>query len=177
MLNCKITKGFVEPGCDTTVSGIQAIAIASYDATHAATASGEGTDCPIDTLDLGEGIKFYNMPFLTNTASATDEVTINGSPDSKCFTHSVTFVAPKIDCDALAQWKNYALGTVVIAVLTKENVVEVYGWDNGLTASAMSYTTGAATGDQKGVTMTFDGAQKDPHFIVKDWSVIKALMQ
>lgn len=175
MLNCKITKGFTEFDCETHVSGVLKMAIASYDETHAATASTD--NCPIDTLDLGdESYKFYNMPFLANTASATAEIATNGSQDSKYFTHSVTFTAPKIDCQVLDQWKNYALGTVVVAVLTKDGQVQVYGWDNGLTASAMSYTTGAAAGDTTGITCTFDGAQKNAPLILKDWSVVSALM-
>ena len=175
MLNCKITKGFSAFGCDTHVSGVLKMAIASFDESHTVTAS--GSDCTIDTIDLGDDtIKFYAMPFLSNTASATAEIATNGSQDSKYFTHSVGFTAPQIDCDALDQWKNYALGTVVIAVLTKDGQVQLYGWDNGLTASAMSYTTGAAAGDQNGITCTFDGPQKNAPLLVKDWSVITALM-
>ena len=175
MLNCKITKGFTAFDCDTHVSGVQKIAIASYDESHSVTASTEG--CPVDTIDLGaEDIKFFDMPFLTNTASATAEVATNGSVDSKYFTHSVTFTAPQIDCTALDQWKNYALGTVVVAVLTKDGQVQIYGWDNGLTASAMTYTTGAQAGDTNGITCTFDGSQKNAPLLVKDWSIITALM-
>lgn len=175
MLNCKITKGFTAFDCNTHVSGIKKIAIASFDETHTVTASTDG--CPVDTIDLGdETIKFYDMPFLDNTASATAEIATNGSQDSKYFTHSVSLTAPQIDCAVLDQWKNYALGTVVVAVLTKDGQVQLYGWDNGLTASAMSYTTGAAAGDSNGITCTFDGPQKNAPLIVKDWSVIAALM-
>lgn len=174
MLNCKITKGFSGGDCDTHISGIQAIAIASFDPTHTASASGE--NCLIDTIDLGdETIKFYEMTFLENTASATAELGTNGSVDSKYFTHSVTFISPKIDCDVLDQWKNYALGTVVVAVLTKDGQVQLYGWDNGMSASAMSYTTGAQAGDQTGITCTFDGANKNAPLLVKDWAIIKQL--
>lgn len=176
MLNCKITKAFTAFDCDTHVSGIQKIAIATFDETHAVTSS--GTDnCLIDTIDLGDDtIKFYDMPFLSTTASATAEIATNGSQDSKYFTHAVTFTAPQIDCNVLDQWKNYALGTVVIAVLTKDGQVQLYGWDNGLTASAMSYTTGANAGDTTGVACTFDGPQKNAPLLVKDWSVITGLM-
>lgn len=174
MLNCKITAGFSGGMCQTQVGGLKKIAIASYSPEHTFTSSGD--DCLIDTIELAEGLKFFDIAFNEESAHAESTLNVNGSKDNKNYTHLVDFTSPKLDCDALENYKAYSLGQVIIAVLTKNGDVELYGAENGLSASTFTYTTGSASGDATGVTAVFDGVQLSGPLLVKNWSLITALM-
>ena len=169
-LNCKISTP-ISAACETNVSGVLKVWFANWDEAHTFTAS-EG--CAIDTIDLGSE-KFYPIAVVDNTASATADLTVGSSNDSKYINHTVSGTIAKLDCGLLGDYKNFLLGTVVIAVLTKNREVFIFGADNGLTATTFAYATGAAEGDANGVSFVFEGAQPNAPLKVKDASVIKAL--
>jgi hypothetical protein len=171
-LNCKITKP-VAPICDTTVSGIQLMAIANWKSTF--TASASGMDCLIDTIDL-DGENFYSLAIATDSGSASCEVAAGANKDAKALLHTVNGVFNRIDCDMIGDYKNYLLGTVVVAFMTKNREVFLAGWDNGLTSEAFNFTTGLAEADQAGITFSYTGIQPNFFLKVKDWATIEALM-
>lgn len=172
MLNCKITKpvGYV---CDTNVSGIMRMAILNWSEEYTFTAS--GSDCVVDTIDLGADAHFLPVNIQDNSGTATAVLSAGSSTDSKAINHTVTGIISQIDCDIISDWKNWLLGTVIIAVLTKNRQVLLFGVDNGMTTTNFDYTTGAAAADALGITFLYEGVQKNPPLLVKDWSVIRAL--
>lgn len=170
-LNCKINKG-VSPICDTNVSGIQKIAFLNWDESYSFSAS--GSDCVIDTIDIKDE-KFYSVNIMDNTGIATADLTIGSSRDSKAINHTVSGQIPNIDCDLHGDWKNYLLSTVIIAVLTKNKQVFLFGVDNGLTAETFNYSTGTAEGDATGINFMYSGLQHDQPLLVDNWSTISAL--
>lgn len=171
MLNCKITKSNSN-SCDTSVSGVLKMAIANWSPDYTFTAS--GTDCAIDTIDLGSE-HFYELFFSEGSGFANANLNAGASVDQKSILHSVGGVISHIDCDLISDWKNYLLGRVIFAVLTKNGDVYIFGANNGLNAVNFDYSTGTADTDAQGITFQFDGAQKDAPLLVKDWKTISDL--
>jgi len=171
-LNCKISKPILED-CGTVVNGILNMAIANWSDDYTATAS--GTDCYIDTIDLGTE-KFYQANVAKDSASANAELSAGANKDAKAINHIVNGTFNSITCDMISDYKNYLLGTVIIAFQRRDRSVWIAGWDNGLTAETFTYQTGAAEGDEGGITFTYSGIQPDFLLPVKDWATIKALM-
>ena len=170
-LNCKITKP-VAVNCDTAVMGIQQMAIGNW--VDGMTATSSGSDCLIDTIDLN-GEKLFSINVATDSGSASCELSAGANKDAKALNHIVSGVFNRIDCDMITDFKNYLLGTVIIAFQTRNREVFIAGWGNGLTSEAFNFTTGAVESDQGGISFTYSGIQPDFFLPVKDWATITAL--
>lgn len=172
MLSCKITSAPGAPACELTVSGVKRMAIANFgDYTYTAS----GSNCEIDTIDLGTE-KFYEVNFAEGSGYANANVNAGANVDQKSVLHQVGGVLPVIDCNLANNWANFLLARVIFAVETKSGQVFIFGAQNGLSATNFDYATGVAETDANGVTFLYEGAQTAVPMLVKDWSVIKALI-
>lgn len=171
MLNCKITKSNSN-SCDTSVSGVLKMAIANWSPDYTFTASGTG--CAIDTIDLDDA-NFYELAFADGTGYANANLSAGANNDQKAVLHQVGGILNWLDCDLISDWKNYLLGRVIVAVLTKNGQVFVYGVDNGMSATNFDYATGTAETDAQGITFLWEGVQKSTPLLVKDWKTISDL--
>ena len=164
MLNCKITKSN-NAACETSVGGVLRMWVANYSSEYTFTAS---TGCEIDTIDLGKE-HFMEVFFNAN-------LNAGANADAKSIMHQVGGVLNFIDCDLLGDYKNWLLGKLIFAVLTKNGQVLIFGADNGLNSTNFDYATGTADADAQGITFLFEGAQKNPPLMVKDVKTITGLV-
>lgn len=171
MLNCKITK-IPDTFCDTSVSGVLKVALVNWSEGYTFTSSGEG--CEIDTIDLKEQ-HFLPINVADNSAYANANANAGSSSDNKSIMHQVGGLINRLDCNVQSDWKNYLMGRVIFAVLTKNHQVLIFGADNGLTATNFDFATGTAEADAQGITFLYEGLQKNAPLIVKDWATIRAL--
>ena len=170
MLNCKITK-VPSAVCDTSVSGVLKLAVAHWSENY--TFSASGTGCEIDTIDLGQE-NFLELAVGDNSAYANANANV-GSGDNKAIMHQVGGIINRLDCNMQEDWKNYLLGRVIFAVLTKNGQTLIFGADNGLSTTNFDFATGTAETDATGITFLYEGLQKNAPLIVKDWATISAL--
>lgn len=171
MLNCKISK-VPSAQCETSVGGVLKMAIANWDESYTFTASGQ--DCAIDTIDLGTE-HFYELAFADGTGYANANLSAGANNDQKAVLHQAGGILNWLDCDLITDWKNYLLGRVIVAVLTKNGQVFVYGVDNGMSATNFDYATGTAETDAQGITFLYEGVQRNTPLLVKDWKTISDL--
>lgn len=175
-LNCKISKG-VSASCDTSVAGINRLAILNWQGPETYTFTGSSGNCIIDTIDLGEsGEKAYSFDIADGTGVATATGTIGGNNSSRYFQHSVGGTIMHLDCDVLEQYQELFLGSFIIFVETKNREVFAFGVDNGLNATTFEYTSGTAESDATGISFVYEGAQKNAPLKIKDWATVKSLM-
>lgn len=174
MASCKIFKGVGE-SCQPTVAGINRLAIINWDESYKFT--GSTGDCEVDTIDLGTEEKAYPLAIAEGTGVATSTGTIGGNNSSRYFMHSVGGTIMHLDCDLLKQYKDLFLGKFILIAETKNRDVYAFGVPNGLTASTFEYTSGTADGDASGVSFVFEGAQPEAPLKIKDWSVVKEVME
>ena len=172
MLNCKITKSN-SAQCETSVGGVLRMWVANYSSDYTFTASGQG--CEIDTIDLGTE-HFMEVFFADGTGYANANLSAGANNDQKAILHQVGGILNFIDCDMLGDYKNWLLGRVIFAVLTKNGQVFIYGADNGLSSSNFDYSTGTAESDAQGITFLFEGTQRNAPLLVKDVKTITDLV-
>ena len=171
MLNCKISK-VPSAQCNTSVGGVLKMAIANWDSSYSFTAS--GTDCAIYTIDLGEE-NFYPLAFAEGTGYAAAKLRAGANNDQKAVLHQAGGVLNWLDCDLISDWKNYLLGRVIVAVLTKNGDTYILGANNGMSATNFDFATGTAETDATGITYLWEGVQRETPMLVKDWATIEAL--
>ena len=172
MLNCKIAKG-IPAECETTIGGILRLAFANFNDGHVFTQA--SCSCEVDTIQLADNEKAYEVSFLDGTGLAEVELNVGDSKDQKNFTHRITMNLAKLDCDLLEQYTNWSLAHVIAFVQQKDGNVYVYGVDTGLAATTFNYSSGSAEGDAVGVNAVFEGIQLDAPMKIKDWATVKAL--
>lgn len=172
MLNCKITKSN-SAQCETSVGGVLRMWVANYSSDYTFTASGQG--CEIDTIDLGTE-HFMEVFFADGTGYANANLSAGANSDQKAIMHQVGGVLNFIDCDMITDWKNWLLGKLIFAVLTKNGQVFLYGVDNGLNSTNFDYATGTAETDAQGITFLFEGVQRNAPLLVKDVKTITDLV-
>lgn len=173
MLNCKISKKFTT-SCETNVAGIDKIAVANWNPNYVFTSSNSG--CSIDSIDLKDE-KVYDMPFMDGTGYFNITGTIGANRDSKYYLHTVGFVLPNLSCENLEDLTNYFLAKVIAFVRTKNGKVYAIGVDSGISASTFEIGSGTAEGDQSGLNVVYDGAQKNPMLELTDWALVEALIE
>lgn len=172
MLNCKITKSN-SAQCETSVGGVLRMWVANYSSDYTFTASGTG--CEIDTIDL-DNEHFMEVFFADGTGYANANLSAGANSDQKAIMHQVGGVLNFIDCDMITDWKNWLLGKLIFAVLTKNGQVFLYGVDNGLNSTNFDYATGTAETDAQGITFLFEGVQRNAPLLVKDVKTITDLV-
>ena len=171
-LNCKITKSN-NAACETSVSGVLRMWVTNYSPDYTFTSSGQG--CEIDTIDLGKE-HFMEVFFADGSAYANANLNAGANADAKSIMHQVGGVLNFIDCDLLGDYKNWLLGKLIFAVLTKNGQVLIFGADNGLNSTNFDYATGTADTDAQGITFLYEGAQRNAPLIVKDVKTITDLV-
>lgn len=171
MLNCKISKSNSSV-CDTSVGGVLKMAVANWSPDYTFTASGQ--DCAIDTIDLDDA-NFLEVFVADGSGYANANLSAGGNNDMKAILHQVGGLLVHMDCDIISDWKNWLLGRVIFAVLTKNGQVFLYGVPSGLSATNFDYATGTADTDSQGITFLFEGVQKEVPLLVKDWKTISDL--
>ncbi|HMM04820.1 MULTISPECIES: hypothetical protein [unclassified Dysgonomonas] len=171
MSGCKLTSNITKDNCHYSVAGIKAVYLFNYDAGNDYTF---GADGGIDTITLAESAKAYKVDFADNTASFSDELAVNGN-GGKYRTHTVNFTISNYDYELLNQEKALSLGKFTAVIVDKSNRAVMLGRNNGLSATAFNYASGAADADAYGWTVTMAGTEIEMGRLLKDESVISAI--
>lgn len=170
-MSCKLTSNITKNNCHYSVAGVKAIYLYNYDAENDYTFD---TDGGIDTIALAESAKAYKIDFVDNTASFSDELAVNGN-GGKYRTHTVNFTISNYDYELLNQEKALSLGKFTAVVVDKSGRAVVIGRNNGLSATAFNYASGAAEADANGWTVTMAGTEIEMGRLLKDEAVISAI--
>lgn len=171
MSGCKLTSNITKDNCHYTVAGVKAVYLFNYESDNEYTF---GTDGGIDAITLGENAKAYEIDFADNTASFSDELAVNGN-GGKYRTHTVNFTISNYDYELLNQEKALSLGKFTAVIVDRSNRAIMLGRNNGLSATAFNYASGAADADAYGWTVTMAGTEIEMGRLLKDESVISAI--
>lgn len=170
--SCKISKALEANACTTSVAGVSTMAFANWDEDFKTKLTEANSGCGVTAI---AGVSFYPVEVADGTGYASFDGTVGANADSKYFMHTVGGSVNHVDCEFLAESKQWLLASVVVAVRTKNGDVYLYGVDNGLRASTFSLGTGTAEGDQTGLSFVYDGAQPEPALKVENWGIISGL--
>lgn len=172
MSGCKLTANITKDNCHYSVAGIKAVYLFNYDAENDYTF---GADGGIDTITLADSAKAFKIDFADNTASFSDELAVNGN-GGKYRTHTVNFTISNYDYELLNQEKALSLGKFTAVIVDRSNRGIMLGRYNGLSATAFNYASGVADADAYGWTVTMAGTEIEMGRLLKDESVISAIV-
>ena len=170
-MSCKLTSNITKDNCQYSVAGIRAVYLINYDAENAYTI---GTDGGIEAIEPADNAKAYKVDFIDNTASFSDELAVNGN-GGKYRTHTVNFTIGNYDYELLNQGDALSLGKFTAVVVDKSGKAVMLGRNNGLSATAFNYASGAAEADANGWTVTMAGTEIEIARLLKDESVISSI--
>lgn len=171
-MSCKLTSNITKTNCHYSVAGVKAIYLFNYDAENECILDENGAVESIALAD--ETMKAHKIEFVDNTASFSDELAVNGN-GGKYRTHTVNFTIENYDYQLLNQGDKLSLGKFTAVVVDKSNRAIVLGRNNGLSATAFNYASGAAEADATGWTVTMAGTEIEIAPLLKSESVIAAI--
>ncbi|MBB4036990.1 hypothetical protein GGR21_002904 [Dysgonomonas hofstadii] len=171
-MSCKLTSNITKDNCQYSLAGVKAVYLFNYDTDNKYTMS---ADEGIETIVLADDtLKAYKIDFVDNTASFSDELAVNGN-GGKYRTHTVNFTISNYDYNLLNQGDKLSLGKFTAVVVDKSNNAIMLGRNNGLSATAFNYASGAAEADAYGWTVTMAGTEIEMGRLLTDESVISSI--
>lgn len=173
MSGCKLTSKITKENCNYSVAGVKAVYLINYDSDNTYTPDPATTAITAITL-AGEDSKAYKIDFIDSTASFSDELAVNGN-GGKYRTHTVNFTLSEYNYNVLNQGDALSLGKFTVVVVDKSGRAIVLGRNNGLSATAFNYASGAADADANGWTVTMAGTEIEIGPLLESESVIKAI--
>jgi len=157
-MGCKLTSNITKDNCNYSVAGVKAVYLINYDSDNEYTFK-EGEDqTEITTIALADSAKAYKVDFIDNTASWSDELAVNGN-GGKYRTHTLNFTLSDYNYQILNQEKALSLGKFTAVVVDKSGRSVIIGRNNGMSATAFNYASGAADADATGWTVTMAGTE------------------
>jgi hypothetical protein len=171
-MSCKLTSNITKNNCQYSLAGVKAVYLFNYDSENEYTMN---TDGGIESLALASSAKAYKIDFVDNTASFSDELAQNGN-GGKYRTHTLNFTISNYDYELLNQEKALSLGKFTAVVVDKSNRAVMLGRNNGMSATAFNYASGAAEADANGWTVTMAGTEIEMGRLLASESVISAVV-
>lgn len=150
MINCSIDKGLTALQCSFNPSGISKVFIANFE--DVASYELSGTDGLINSIVMESGKVFYEFSIPPNTNSFTNEEQVSGS--QKWINQTVNVIVKNDDQNAVAVGMQLGLGKFVAVMVKKDGKKYIFGRNVGLEATALTFSSGTAAGDQSGLTFT-----------------------
>lgn len=172
-MGCKLTSKITKDNCNYSIAGVKAVYLINYDSENEFALD---TDQAVESITIADSAnkKAYPIDFVEGTASFSDELAVNGN-GGKYRTHTVNFTVSNYDYELLNQDKALSLGKFTVVVVDKSGRAIVLGRNNGLSATAFNYASGAADADAMGWTVTMAGTEIEMARLLKDESLITAI--
>ncbi|KAA6347870.1 hypothetical protein EZS27_004650 [termite gut metagenome] len=171
MAGCKLLQS-IKRECQYKIAGVKSLFLMNWDLATQYTFDSDGV---ITGITPYSGGKIFQIDFVDNTASWTDDLTlVNNS--QKYRVHTVNFQLGDYNKDVLDSADALSLGQFVAFVLDENNRIITLGRENGLSATVMNYASGAAEGDATSWSVVLAGNEHETGRLVSDLSVITSLV-
>ena len=158
-MSCPINSGYTI-GCKDKQSGIEYLAISSYDGTTVFTMGTSATASVIQSWS--PTASFYKYEQFVEQGSVTQEVETSNETGTLAVKQTVTLILENMDYATRAQALTLLQARVRIIVKTNTGSYILLGKKFGLRSSAGSAGPGKAMGDMGGFSITLEG--KEPEY-------------
>ncbi len=164
-MSCPVNSGYVI-GCKDKQSGIEYIAISSYDGTTVFTL---GTGASASELQSWTATSsFYKYEQFVEQGSATQEVETSNETGTLSTKQTIVLVLENMDIATRVQALTLLQARVRVIVKTNTGNYLLFGKKFGLRSSAGTIGPGKAFGDMGGFSITLEGKEPEPAHFVKD---------
>lgn len=173
-MGCKLTSNINKDNCHYTVAGVKAVYLINYDSANKYKFKDETAQTEISAITLAVNAKAYRVEFIDNTASWSDELAVNGN-GGKYRTHTLNFTLSNYTYEFLNHDEALSLGKFTAVVVDRSGRAVVLGRNNGMSATAFNYASGAAEADALGWTVTMAGTEIEMGRLLSGEEVISNL--
>lgn len=170
-MSCPITLAGISLGCKDNVGGVQEVYIIDK---SKVTATPTVTLNKITAISTGTD-NFMVYAFKRNTASLVSTPTINYENDTLYYSSVLTLKFNKLDTLKRTEFVNLAKGNLAVIVKDANGVFWYLGFDNEVSVTGGSATTGVAMGDMNGYEIQLTDLSKQLPYEV-DSTIITALI-
>lgn len=167
-MSCYISNGYSLDCRNASLGGVKTIWILGDSGSTISGYTTNGTDGQVDTIS-GQG-SFYKFELPKQTASFTEDLSVNTDAQSVGFTPTITLSLPKLD-QALRNvfFELVKQNETYVILLDANGRYWLVGPENGLTADSGSLQTGQVFNDLNGVNaLTLGGFEPNPSNQIQD---------
>lgn len=164
--------------CNRISGGIKFIYFAVFDQVTSTTVGTGLTAGEVIDINMVGGASLYRYKMPVGTSSATDTIVGSRENGTIYYTPTVEMVFNRLTKEDQNEIKLLgATTTIVFAQLNQQlltnghDIILCIGRINGMQLNAGTIDTGMAWGDRNGYTLTFDGMEQEPMYLVKDYTV------
>lgn len=168
---CTQTLSGILLDCGSSVGGIKEAYIARYE-----DIIGQPTveQDEITNITLAEGAKFKRYQFRKQTGSFTSTLTVDETAGINYVVSEINFVFTKMETKKRIEMAALSVGQLVVVVKDGNNKYWYFGYDDYVSASAGTGTSGQAKGDSNSYNLTLkDESDSYPYQLadtfVSDW--------
>jgi len=161
---CPITTGYTV-GCKDKQSGIEYIAISSYDGTTVFTLGSGASASEIQSFTATSS--YYKYEQFVEQGTATQELETSNDTGTSAFNQTVTLVMEGMDIATRDKALTLLQARVRIIIKDNQGNYLMFGKKFGLRSSAGSAGPGKMFGDLGGFTITLLGKEPEPAHFVK----------
>lgn len=168
---CNYTLAGIAKGCKDNLGGIKEVYIANYSDITAKPTLGTGDQ--ITGITISTGVTFKTFAFRKQTGALTTTPTISDENGTTFFQSELNMKFNKLETSKRLEIISLALGDVVCIVRDQNDKLWYLGYDNPVTLSAGSISTGTAMGDFAGYDVTLmDMAKLAPYEVTMNIDTI-----
>lgn len=158
-----VTLTSIDARCDTSIGGIKAIMIANKDDV---TAVVSGAQDRVTTITLASGAKFEKWKFRKNTGSYSSSFATDPAIGNTTVTTTVSLQFSGAEATKRVAIQSALNANAVVLVQDMYDEWLYLGMENEVTITECTMTSGTASSDLSGFTLTFtDIASELPHFV------------
>ena len=170
-----VTLASIDARCDGSVGGIKRILLANVD--DIKTVLVDETTQKIKEITLQTGKKFEQWRFRKNTGSYSSSIERDLSIGTETVTTEVNLQFSRAEAQKRLDIQSSINSNCVVIVEDMYSEYIYLGLENEVTITAASMTSGTATSDLSGFTLTFtDLSTELPHFIDKEQVDVDSLL-
>lgn len=174
MSNCLLFNQSIAAACRDAQPGISKIYIANYGDVETITTNAEGTmitDISGTTASGATSGFFYTISVNKESSGFVDNTDISIPDGRAIYIPTLTFRVSNMDTTTRSIFKQLSQATVVVIYKSVDGKYYLAGKTNGLDMSAGTFATGTARGDFKGLEVTLEGLESEPHVEIDTASV------
>lgn len=170
-MSCSQTLNGIARDCAPSMGGIKIAYIANFDDVATKTV----TDGKISGITMASSAKFKKYYFRPGTGSVTSTLNVDPANGTNYVSSEIALQFNKMETAKRVEMAALAVNELVVIIEDNNGLLWLYGYDEGVSASAGDASTGTARGDANkyGVTL-LDNSHEFPYEV--DPSVLSTIV-
>lgn len=164
-MSCLINSGY-SLGCRDNTGGVLRVYIGNF--TPNVEYGVDADDVIVGLTYSGATVSYYTFEQEMETAEFNQTLTTSIENGTIFYDQQLTLMFHKNDADLRNQLLLLSQGNLSVIVVDQRNEAWLMGYQNGVRAISGAMNTGKAYGDMNGITITLQGKEPKPAYLIDD---------